>query len=77
MLDSASQHIKNALEKRWVDAGAPVHATELILGDMDTKTNRGLLIEACDMLNDWIALDAYGPTADETTALTLAKEALG
>lgn len=77
MLDSASQQIKDALEKRWVDAGAPVHATELILGDMDKKTSRSLLIEATDMLKDWIDLDANGATAEEITALALAKEALG
>ncbi|MEG0868715.1 MAG: hypothetical protein RSD49_17470 [Hafnia sp.] len=76
MIEHASQLIKDALEKRWVDAGAPKHATESILKDMDQKCYPGLLIEACDMLKHWIDIGEGTANPDETDALNKAKDAL-
>lgn len=75
MLDNAFQKIKDALEQRWVDAGAPSHATESILNDMDTKQSVGLMLEAADMLKEWIDTSGIAASADELKTLKMVEEA--
>ncbi|MHD0644434.1 hypothetical protein ACYPKM_02205 [Pseudomonas aeruginosa] len=64
--------LETALASQWERQGSPPHGTELILGDLEKeqvvlKRGDDLILEAGDMLEQWIELNT--PTQQESEAL--------
>lgn len=74
MFERTFEKLKNALEVRWATGGPLMNASGLVLDDMDKKQSIGLLIEAADLLQEWIKNDPNGASIEEIEILKLVEE---
>jgi hypothetical protein len=74
----------DVLQQRWKAAGSPVHATEMLLADLQgemtspgpTSNARQLLSEAVDYLRDWVTCGSKEVSPAEQYAVEAAMKAI-
>ena len=75
MFERTFESLKNILEKRWASGGPLMNTSALVLEDMDKKQSVGLMIEASDLLKEWIKEDPNGATPEEASILKEVEDA--